>query len=50
MATLGADQVQLVVRVLDATDNMHHKKNIGSTYVATEQLAHELVKIKPLAS
>jgi len=49
MDTLGPNQVQLLVRVLDATDNMHYKKNIGSTYVATEQLAHELVKIKSFA-
>lgn len=49
MDTLGPDQVQLLVRVLDSTDNLHYKKIIGSTYVAVEQLAHELVKIKPLA-
>lgn len=49
MDTLGPDQVKLLVRVLDATDNIHYKKIIGSTYVAAEQLAHELVKIKPLA-
>lgn len=39
MATLGADQVQLVVRVLDATHNMQYKKILALAMARQIQLA-----------